>query len=62
MPSILQDNTAKIIYGRTITHCIRMGVCIDCLKSTANTFRDRLSVREYQISGLCQECQDKVFN
>ena len=24
-------------------------------------FRDTLSEREYQISGLCQACQDKVF-
>jgi len=27
----------------------------------ANEFRDSLSVREYQISGLCQACQDRVF-
>lgn len=24
-------------------------------------FRDDLSLREFKISGLCQECQDKVF-
>ena len=24
-------------------------------------FRDALSVREYNISGLCQKCQDKTF-
>jgi hypothetical protein len=24
-------------------------------------FRDNLSVREYRISGLCQQCQDKFF-
>lgn len=24
-------------------------------------FRDECSRREYKISGLCQECQDKVF-
>lgn len=24
-------------------------------------FKDRLSAREYTISGLCQECQDKTF-
>lgn len=24
-------------------------------------FRDPLSLREYEISGLCQECQDEVF-
>ena len=24
-------------------------------------FKDELSLKEYAISGLCQECQDKVF-
>jgi hypothetical protein len=24
-------------------------------------FKDTLSVREYRISGLCQNCQDQVF-
>lgn len=27
----------------------------------ALSFRDSLSAREYKISGLCQECQDKIF-
>lgn len=27
----------------------------------ATTFCNQLSAREYTISGLCQECQDKVF-
>jgi hypothetical protein len=26
-----------------------------------DTFRDEISRREYTISGLCQNCQDKVF-
>lgn len=24
-------------------------------------FRDEISLREYQISGLCQTCQDEIF-
>jgi len=24
-------------------------------------FRDELSVKEYQISGMCQKCQDYMF-
>jgi hypothetical protein len=24
-------------------------------------FKDELSVREFQISGMCQKCQDSVF-
>lgn len=26
-----------------------------------NSFRDNLSKKEFQISGLCQKCQDIVF-
>lgn len=25
-------------------------------------FRDVLSLKEYKISGLCQACQDQIFN
>lgn len=28
----------------------------------ATEFRDDLSRKEYRISGLCQKCQDSVFN
>jgi hypothetical protein len=24
-------------------------------------FRDSMSMREYEISGMCQDCQDKIF-
>jgi len=27
-----------------------------------NSFRDALSYKEFQISGLCQTCQDKMFS
>ena len=36
------------------------GVCAFCQKPITG-FRDALSEKEYQISGLCQKCQDKVF-
>lgn len=31
------------------------------LKRVASPFRDDLSRGEYSISGLCQDCQDKVW-
>ena len=34
--------------------------CPLCLKSI-KAFRDVLSQREYEISGLCQDCQDDIF-
>ena len=32
-----------------------------CCACVIEKFRDALSVREFQISGLCQKCQDSVF-
>lgn len=39
---------------------IRADRCASC-GGAATEFKDRLSEREYTISGLCQACQDKVF-
>ena len=36
-------------------------LCMLC-NGNANTFRDDISKREYAISGMCQVCQDQVFN
>lgn len=35
-------------------------VCAIC-KKDAIKFKDRLSEREYTISGMCQKCQDSIF-
>jgi len=37
-------------------------VCPMCMKDiNMRDFKDNLSVKEYRISGLCQNCQDKIF-
>lgn len=40
------------------------GKCPICNKEidVTNEFKDALSVKEYFISGLCQDCQDKTLN
>ena len=42
---------------------IKEGKCPFCGKNinVENEFRDQLSKREFEISGLCQSCQDSVF-
>jgi len=35
-------------------------LCKFCKKEIKG-FKDALSIKEFSISGLCQECQDKVF-
>lgn len=39
------------------------GKCPTCEEAIdAEEFRDSLSYKEYTISGMCQSCQDKVFD
>lgn len=41
---------------------VEEGKCPECGKTIdPDDFRDALSRKEYSISGLCQQCQDKVF-
>lgn len=42
---------------------VEQGECPFCGKKidVIKEFRDSLSRREYAISGLCQDCQDKMF-
>jgi hypothetical protein len=55
-------NFLESLYGRN--SAIEGGMCVSppvgCGKP-ATEFTDALSRKEYRISGLCQECQDKYF-
>ncbi len=51
----------EALNGISPKQAIEAGICAAC-KQEANKFTDELSVREYAISGLCQKCQDEVFN
>ena len=39
---------------------IKANRCVIC-HQPITPFLDELSVREYRISGMCQKCQDSVF-
>jgi len=56
------DNTAKKVFGKSLTEAMEEKVCVFCHEPiNMNDFKDMLSVKEYSISGICQKCQDKVF-
>jgi hypothetical protein len=48
------------LFGRSRILSIAGESCVSCGK-TAHTFRDELSRKEFDISGLAQCCQDKFF-
>lgn len=38
-------------------------ICPICYANiNMDEFRDKLSLKEYHISGMCQSCQDKIFD
>jgi len=53
------DGVAKRIFGRTTQD---LG-CVSCgsLNVKKEDFKDKLSWEEFNISHLCQKCQDETF-
>ena len=39
---------------------LQLGNCPLC-GNKPTTFRDQLSVKEFKVSGMCQDCQDQMF-
>lgn len=48
------------ITGKDRKSIIRSNACTTC-DGDAAEFKDELSRKEYTISGMCQKCQDSVF-
>ena len=56
------DKMMREVFPKEMEHKDQ-GKCPFCGKeiNPETDFRDDLSRREFKISGLCQECQDEVF-
>ncbi len=54
------DNMLTNITGKDRQETILRGDCVTC-ENTCLKFRNQLSKREYEISGMCQSCQDDTF-
>jgi len=49
-------------FGKKID-CVESGICPLCEKKVnIDDFTDEISKKEFDISGMCYECQLKVFN
>jgi len=48
--------------GKSTREAVNTNTCVTCTASNvAMGIRTTLSLREYHISGMCQQCQDSVF-
>jgi hypothetical protein len=57
----LLNEVAKEAFGRNRKTSFEKGICVDCGQPVNFNFRNDISAKEYEISGLCQECQDSIF-
>jgi|TARA_R110000822_G_scaffold20358_1_gene65394 hypothetical protein len=55
------DRRIARITGKDRKATIHENKCMTC-DSVVDTFKDALSEKEYTISGMCQECQDAVWD
>lgn len=51
---------AASILGPDHSKALDEGRCVVCLNPIGE-FRNNLSEKEFNISGMCQDCQDKTF-
>lgn len=49
------------IFGRSRSLAQAGNSCVKCGKP-ATQFRDELSLKEYQITGFCNDCQDEFYS
>jgi hypothetical protein len=55
------DALLTAITGRDRVESVAKNVCNFC-GQPVDKFKDRISEREYSISGMCQACQDFTFS
>lgn len=56
-----KDDVSMNVFGRSRMLAIAGAQCVSCGRA-ATQFRDKVSRKEYTISGLCQHCQDRFFD
>jgi len=59
--SMIIETLLKEVMGINRVAAIEADNCAICQKE-ATLFTDELSKKEYTISGMCQCCQNKIFN
>ncbi len=59
----LKDELSLRLFGRKLSEALEQGICVRCgARVRLEDFRDELSKKEYYLSGLCQRCQDEVWD
>lgn len=57
----LLDAAANREFGLTVSDAIASNVCVKCHEPAEPKCYSVAGKREYQISGLCEQCFDEMF-
>lgn len=56
-----KESMAKAIYNMTKEEAHSKGICLECKKPAFLKCYSKAGRKEYQISGLCERCFDKIY-
>lgn len=56
-----KDNLSQQIFGTTKAEVKSQGLCLSCKEPALPKCYSEAGRREYSISGMCEECFDKMF-
>jgi len=55
-----KDKLAKETFGMIVKDALEQGICISCREEALPKCYSEAGKREYRISGLCEQCFDKI--
>ena len=56
----VKDSMSRELYGRTKEEAVGTGICVSCKKPGIPNCYSSAGRKEYNISGLCELCFDKI--
>jgi hypothetical protein len=60
MPNNILDKFSLKLHGITLTRALQEGICVRCKKPVLERCYSEAGRKEFQISGLCELCFDKL--
>jgi hypothetical protein len=57
-----QDELSTNLFGLTVSEATKNGICIECKEPALPKCYSDAGRKEYKISGMCEECYDKLFS
>lgn len=55
-----KNNMSKSLFGISYSEALEQGICVNCKEEALPKCYSDAGVREYQMSGLCEECYDTI--